>query len=103
MNLPNLEKHVLAAAEQQALALASKANPVLQDEARQAFARDCEQVFKTSAGQRIITALCAAAHPLDHSPLPSEIALVDRGRKEVVALLWRYGWAANNTHPPIER
>ncbi len=98
MILQPFERGVLAAAEQQALMVEG----ITQEEALTSFARDCETVLQTPAGQRIICALCATAHPLDHSPLPSDDALVDRGRKEVVALLWRYGWAAKRTHPPIE-
>ena len=65
------------------------------------FQADCESVFAGKEGQRLIATLCELAHPLDHSPMPQESLLVDRGRKEFTALLWRYGYADLKTYPPM--
>jgi hypothetical protein len=65
-------------------------------EARNQFASDCHEIFGTPAGARVLHRLCAAAHPLMHTPGMPEHA---HGNAEVVAALWRYGSASNSlTH-----
>lgn len=56
-----------------------------------AFALDCRDTFDTPAGQRLLARLCAAAHPMQHSPGMTEH---EHGRHEVVATLWRFGAAS---------
>ncbi len=74
-----------------------RANPRKYEE----FIADCEAVFAGPRGQRLIATLCGLAHPLDHSPVPPDFLLVDRGRKEFTALLWRYGYADARSYPPL--
>jgi len=64
------------------------------------FAADCEACFFDKAGQRLLATLCALAHPLDHSPMPLDCVQTERGRREVVALLWRFG-AVTSALPPV--
>lgn len=53
-----------------------------------AFGLDCQAIFSTPAGGRVLARLCAAAHPMLHAPGMTDH---ERGRHEVVATLWRYG------------
>lgn len=54
--------------------------------------RDLRSVFAGETGQRVLADLCALCHPLDHSPCGDALSTAqDRGRKEITALLWRYG------------
>lgn len=52
------------------------------------FANDCAECFSTPSGRRVLSALVAAAHPLEHTPGLSDH---EHGRREVVATLWRFG------------
>lgn len=56
--------------------------------AREQFKSDCTEIFSTPEGNRVLAALCAARHPLQHDNGMGEH---DHGTREVVALLWRYG------------
>jgi hypothetical protein len=64
-------------------------------EQAEAFALDCRDAFDSPAGQRLLTRLCAVAHPMQHYPGMTEH---EHGRHEVVATLWRFG-AASLTPP----
>lgn len=59
----------------------------------QQFRADCQTVFGTAEGARVLHRLVQAAHPLAHLPGMTEH---DHGNAEVVACLWRYGAATND-------
>lgn len=61
-----------------------------------AFMADCLECFASAAGKRVLSALVAAAHPLEHTPGMTEH---EHGRREVVATLWRFG-ASSPSLPP---
>lgn len=69
---------------------------------RRAFAAECQELFRTPVGQRVLARLCAAANPLgprvsQQRPDPI-LAAVEDGRREVVGTLWAYG--AGSPAPP---
>lgn len=57
-------------------------------EEREAFRSWCQKAFDGPEGRAVLAALCAAAHPMEHSPALTDH---DHGRREVIATLWRYG------------
>ena len=72
---------------------------LLKDEDFQADCRDC---FQTSAGERVLAALCKHRSPLEHCFLPDARASDHiRGQQELVALLWLYGTAGVRVQPGV--
>jgi hypothetical protein len=65
------------------------------DEQRAEFHGDCQDVFRTPAGRRIMARLVAARHPM---AFPQghrvEHTMVANGQREVVACLFRFSQPA---------
>lgn len=58
---------------------------------RAEFHADCVELFNTPAGQRILSRLCAARHPMGF-PVgrTTDETLIANGQREVVATLYRF-------------
>ncbi len=59
------------------------------------FKELCASIFQGVEGAELLAFLCAAEHPLDHTPGASDH---QHGRREVIAALWRNGAGTNVIH-----
>lgn len=54
---------------------------------QEAFREECAECFSHPLGQRLLARLCAASHPLEHTPGMTDH---EHGRREVIATIWRF-------------
>ena len=52
------------------------------------FKHLAQRVFGNEHGRQLLSKLCAAAHPLEHS---EALTAHEHGIREVIATLWRFG------------
>lgn len=61
------------------------------DEQIAAFKGDCEDIFRTPAGRRVMSRLVQARHPMSFPRgSTTDETMVANGQREVVATLFRY-------------